>query len=114
MFAVCDPARQSGLNALFAGQISVKPITSLNRTVCFSSQVTNYSIYRPSVALHLPLLKLLDGERITLEERTRAELLSTEEIVKKKLHTTRMETDVFEHDVYLLQERSSGAPAAPI
>lgn len=76
--------------------------------------MTNYSIYRPSVALHLPLLKLLDGERITLEERTRAELLSTEEIVKKKLHTTHMETDVFEHDVYLLQERSSGAPAAPI
>lgn len=60
----------------------MKSIASLNGTVCFPSQVTNYSIYRPSVALHLPLLQLLDGERVTLEERTRAELLSTEEIVK--------------------------------
>lgn len=92
----------SGLNVLFAGQIQIH---KFEYNCLFSSKVTNYSIYRPSVALHLPLLKLLDGERITLEERTRAELLSTEEIVKKTTHnTTRMETDMFEHDVYLLQE----------
>lgn len=49
--------------------------------------MTNYSIYRPSVALRLPVLQVLDGERVTLEERTRAELLSTEEIVKTTHNT---------------------------
>ncbi|CAG10553.1 unnamed protein product [Tetraodon nigroviridis] len=55
-------------------------LTSLLELSLVDNPVTNYSIYRPSVALRLPLLQMLDGERVTLEERTRAELLSIEEI----------------------------------
>lgn len=71
----------TGVKHVFCKSGSVKSTTIFNQTL-FSSQVTNYSIYRPSVALRLPLLQMLDGERVTLEERTRAELLSIEEIVK--------------------------------
>lgn len=37
--------------------------------------------------LRLPLLKVLDGERVTLEDRTRVELLNIEETVRTALNT---------------------------
>lgn len=76
-----------GLNVLFTSQIEWNLSHFLMKLSVFFSQVTNFSIYRPSVALRLPLLQVLDGERITLEERTRAELLSIEEIVKTPHNT---------------------------
>ncbi|MCJ8731078.1 hypothetical protein PDJAM_G00191760 [Pangasius djambal] len=42
-------------------------------------QVARRSLHRPSVVLRLPQLQVLDGITVTLEERTRAELLCTED-----------------------------------
>lgn len=46
---------------------------------CFLlSQVARRSLHRPAVVLRLSRLQVLDGVMVTLEERTRAELLCTE------------------------------------
>lgn len=41
-------------------------------------QVARRSLHRPAVVLHLSTLQVLDGMTVTLEERTRAEILNNE------------------------------------
>lgn len=55
----------------------------------FSFQVARKSLHRPAVVLRLSQLQVLDGEMVTLEERTRAELLSTDPSVRTahNMHT---------------------------
>ncbi|TNM95424.1 hypothetical protein fugu_016507 [Takifugu bimaculatus] len=54
-------------------------LTSLSQLSLIDNPVDSSSLYRPSVLLRLPLLKVLDGERVTLEDRARVELLNVEE-----------------------------------
>lgn len=48
----------------------------------FSFQVARNSHHRPVVVLSLPHLQVLDGVMVTLEERTSAELLGVETLVR--------------------------------
>lgn len=49
---------------------------------CFVFQVARNSVHRPAVVLRLPQLQVLDGVDITLEERTRVELLNADSSVR--------------------------------
>ncbi|GAA6106907.1 leucine-rich repeat-containing protein 9 isoform X1, partial [Tachysurus ichikawai] len=54
-------------------------LTSLIELSVVGNPVARRSLHRPSVVLNLPQLQVLDGITITMEERTRAELLYTED-----------------------------------
>ncbi|KAK3554466.1 hypothetical protein QTP70_023488 [Hemibagrus guttatus] len=54
-------------------------LTSLIELSVLGNPVTRRSLHRPSVVLRLPQLQVLDEITITVEERTRAELLCTED-----------------------------------
>ncbi|XP_053088423.1 leucine-rich repeat-containing protein 9 isoform X1 [Pangasianodon hypophthalmus] len=54
-------------------------LTSLVELSVVGNPVARRSLHRPSVVLRLPQLQVLDGITVTLEERTRAELLCTED-----------------------------------
>ncbi|KAF7710766.1 leucine-rich repeat-containing protein 9 isoform X1 [Silurus meridionalis] len=53
-------------------------LTSLKELSVVGNPVARRSLHRPSVVLHLPQLQVLDGIKVTLEERTQAELMCTE------------------------------------
>lgn len=53
--------------------------------VCFVLQVARRSLHRPPAVLYLSTLQVLDGITVTLEERTRAELLNNEAQVPQHL-----------------------------
>uniref|UniRef100_A0A3P8UK33 Leucine rich repeat containing 9 n=1 Tax=Cynoglossus semilaevis TaxID=244447 RepID=A0A3P8UK33_CYNSE len=53
-------------------------LPSLMELSVVGNPVARNSLHRPAVVLHLSQLQVLDGVTITLEERTRAELLSAE------------------------------------
>ncbi|XP_058242803.1 leucine-rich repeat-containing protein 9 isoform X2 [Hemibagrus wyckioides] len=54
-------------------------LTSLIELSVLGNPVARRSLHRPSVVLRLPQLQVLDGITITVEERTRAELMCTED-----------------------------------
>ncbi|XP_060780549.1 leucine-rich repeat-containing protein 9 [Neoarius graeffei] len=54
-------------------------LPSLIELSVVGNPVARRSLHRPSVVLRLPQLQVLDGIMVTLEERTRAELLCTED-----------------------------------
>ncbi|XP_053476171.1 leucine-rich repeat-containing protein 9 isoform X2 [Ictalurus furcatus] len=54
-------------------------LTSLIELSVLGNPVARRSLHRPSVVLRLPQLQVLDGITVTLEERTRAELLCAED-----------------------------------
>ncbi|KAK2853136.1 hypothetical protein Q7C36_008337 [Tachysurus vachellii] len=54
-------------------------LASLIELSVVGNPVARRSLHRPSVVLNLPQLQVLDGITITMEERTRAELLYTED-----------------------------------
>ncbi|XP_056151358.1 leucine-rich repeat-containing protein 9 [Lampris incognitus] len=53
-------------------------LISLNELSVRGNPVARRSLHRPAVVLHLSKLQVLDGVTVTLEERTRAELLCTD------------------------------------
>ncbi|KAM9842946.1 leucine-rich repeat-containing protein 9 [Aulostomus maculatus] len=53
-------------------------LPSLTELSLVGNPVARNSLHRPTVVLHLPQLQVLDGVTVTLEERTRAELLSAD------------------------------------
>ncbi|XP_029900939.1 leucine-rich repeat-containing protein 9 [Myripristis murdjan] len=53
-------------------------LPSLTELSVVGNPVARRSLHRPSVVLHLSRLQVLDGAMVTLEERTRAELLLTD------------------------------------
>ncbi|XP_067277190.1 leucine-rich repeat-containing protein 9 isoform X1 [Pseudorasbora parva] len=53
-------------------------LPSLIELSVMGNPVTRRSLHRPPVVLHLSTLQVLDGITVTLEERTRAELLNNE------------------------------------
>lgn len=58
-----------------------------DRCLFFPFQVARNSLHRPAVVLRLSRLHVLDGVMVTLEERTRAELLSTDPSVRTAHNT---------------------------
>ncbi|XP_040916935.1 leucine-rich repeat-containing protein 9 [Toxotes jaculatrix] len=73
------------LRKLFLGMNKLQDITELDKLEVLPSltelsvvgnPVARNSLHRPAVVLHLSRLQVLDGVMVTLEERTRAELLS--------------------------------------
>ncbi|XP_071353639.1 leucine-rich repeat-containing protein 9 isoform X2 [Trachinotus anak] len=73
------------LRKLFLGMNKLQDITELDKLGVLPSltelsvvgnPVARNSLHRPAVVLHLSRLQVLDGVMVTLEERTRAELLS--------------------------------------
>ncbi|XP_074547471.1 leucine-rich repeat-containing protein 9 isoform X2 [Halichoeres trimaculatus] len=80
-----DPLTQ--LHKLFLGMNKLQDITeleklevlpSLSELSVVSNPVARNSLHRPAVVLRLSSLQVLDGVTVTLEERTRAELLSAD------------------------------------
>ncbi|XP_051237082.1 leucine-rich repeat-containing protein 9 isoform X1 [Dicentrarchus labrax] len=80
-----DPLTE--LRKLFLGMNKLQEITELDKLEVLPSlmelsvvgnPVAKNSLHRPAVVLHLSQLQVLDGVMVTLEERTRAELLSTD------------------------------------
>ncbi|XP_041810349.1 leucine-rich repeat-containing protein 9 [Chelmon rostratus] len=80
-----DPLTE--LRKLFLGMNKLQDITELNKLEVLPSltelsvvgnPVAKNSLHRPAVVLRLSRLQVLDGVMVTLEERTRAELLSTD------------------------------------
>nr|XP_046268045.1 leucine-rich repeat-containing protein 9 isoform X2 [Scatophagus argus] len=75
------------LRKLFLGMNKLQDISELNKLEVLPSltelsvvgnPVARNSLHRPAVVLHLSQLQVLDGVKVTLEERTRAELLSAD------------------------------------
>ncbi|XP_028821542.1 leucine-rich repeat-containing protein 9-like isoform X2 [Denticeps clupeoides] len=75
------------LHRLFLGMNKIQDVSevekldllpSLTELSVVGNPVVRRPLYRPTVVLHLTQLRVLDGLMITLEERTRAELLNTE------------------------------------
>ncbi|XP_056250018.1 leucine-rich repeat-containing protein 9 isoform X2 [Seriola aureovittata] len=73
------------LRKLFLGMNKLQDISELDKLEVLPSltelsvvgnPVARNSLHRPAVVLHLSRLQVLDGVMVTLEERTRAELLS--------------------------------------
>ncbi|XP_039994007.1 leucine-rich repeat-containing protein 9 isoform X3 [Xiphias gladius] len=84
-----DPLTE--LRKLFLGMNKLQDITELNKLEVLPSltelsvvgnPVARNSLHRPAVVLHLSRLQVLDGVMVTLEERTRAELLSGDPSVR--------------------------------
>ncbi|XP_029316164.1 leucine-rich repeat-containing protein 9 [Cottoperca gobio] len=80
-----DPLTE--LRKLFLGMNKLQDITELDKLEVLPSltelsvvgnPVAKNSLHRPAIALRLSQLQVLDGVMVTLEERTRAELLSAE------------------------------------
>ncbi|XP_035529277.1 leucine-rich repeat-containing protein 9 [Morone saxatilis] len=80
-----DPLTE--LRKLFLGMNKLQEITELDKLEALPSlmelsvvgnPVAKNSLHRPAVVLRLSRLQVLDGVMVTLEERTRAELLSTD------------------------------------
>lgn len=63
----------------------------------FFFQVARNSLHRPAVVLRLSRLQVLDGVMVTLEERTRAELLSSDPSVRPahSMHTVSTHTGLW-------------------
>ncbi|XP_072222222.1 leucine-rich repeat-containing protein 9 [Leuresthes tenuis] len=81
-----DPLTE--LRKLFLGMNKLQDITELDKLEVLPSltelsvvgnPVARNSLHRPAVVLHLSQLQVLDGVTVTLEERTRAELLSADQ-----------------------------------
>ncbi|KAM9341102.1 leucine-rich repeat-containing protein 9 [Symphorus nematophorus] len=81
-----DPLTE--LRKLFLGMNKLQDITELDKLEVLPSltelsvvgnPVARNSLHRPAVVLRLSHLQVLDGVMVTLEERTRAELLSTDQ-----------------------------------
>ncbi|GLD62379.1 leucine-rich repeat-containing protein 9-like protein, partial [Lates japonicus] len=80
-----DPLTE--LRKLFLGMNKLQDITELDKLEVLPSltelsvvgnPVARNSLHRPAVVLHLSRLQVLDGVMVTLEEKTRAELLSSD------------------------------------
>ncbi|XP_073775247.1 leucine-rich repeat-containing protein 9 isoform X2 [Danio rerio] len=77
----------TGLRRLFLDMNKIQDISELEKLETLPSllelsvmgnPVTRRSLHRPPVILHLSTLQVLDGVTVSLEERTRAELLNNE------------------------------------
>ncbi|CAB1335268.1 unnamed protein product [Coregonus sp. 'balchen'] len=66
------------LRRLFLGMNKLQVLLLQQSSSVLQLQVARRSLHRPAVVLRLSRLQVLDGVMVTLEERTRAELLCTE------------------------------------
>lgn len=77
----------------------------LSNRCFFFFQVARNSLHRPMVVLRLSQLQVLDGVMVTLEERTRAELLSADPPVRTA-HNMNTHSEPLTH-IYALFQGSS-------
>lgn len=69
----------------------------LSKRRLFVFQVAKSSLHRPAIVLRLSQLQVLDGVMVTLEEKTRAELLNAEPTVRHTQHESPLR-----HILYIL------------